>query len=120
LEVLLLTVIASLAGTGCGDELTASGAGELDVVISTSGSAIDADGYRLVVRRAEGAIPLTDQAVGVEATVVLPNVEPGVVVVELRELAEGCVVQGEHPRPVEVRAQVGTQLDLVVVCGGGA
>ena len=63
---------------------------------------------------------VTEQAVGPQATVILQEVQPGVVNVELRGLAAGCMVQGEHPRGVQVRAQVGTRVDLAVMCGSGA
>jgi hypothetical protein len=119
-KAMLWAFIPSLVLTACDGPSTASGNGELDIVIATEGSPLDPDGYTLVVRRAEGALPVTEQAVGVEATVVLSDVEPGIVIIELRGLAAGCVVQGEHPRALEVRGQVGNHIDLTVVCGSGA
>jgi hypothetical protein len=117
---MLWVAVLALVLTACGGLSTASSAGELDIVIATQGTPLDPDGYTLVVRRAEGALPVTEQAVGVEATVIVADVEPGTLTVELRGLAAGCAVQGEHPRGSEVRAQVGTRVDLVVVCGSGA
>ena len=80
---MLVAILPTLAVTACGGPSTVSGNGELDIVIGTEGSPLDRDGYTVVVRRAEGALPVIEQAVGVEATVVLSEVEPGIVTIEL-------------------------------------
>jgi hypothetical protein len=79
-------------------EVTCSAPGSLLVQATTSGSAIDADGYRVVVdgEAADG------QAVGPNGSVTFSDLRAGEHSVTLEGVAPNCSVDGANPRTVLV------------------
>jgi hypothetical protein len=72
--------------------------GSVEVTTTTTGASPDVDGYTV---KLDGG---TDEPVGVNATLSLPNVAPGTHSVELGGLAANCTIEGENPLHVTVAA----------------
>ena len=98
-----------LAACG-GSELTSPAAGAISVRISTSGDAVDPDGYRLTLdgRPAE--------SVGVNATRELTDLPPGEHDLTLDGVALNCAIQGDNPRRVSVPAAGTAEIAFQVFC----
>ncbi len=72
--------------------------GTLEVITSTTGSDLDADGYTVAVTGQ------TSQAIGVNDTVSYPALTAGDYQVTLQGVAANCTVTGDNPRSVNVPA----------------
>ena len=84
--------------------------GSVQVTTVTTGSDLDPDGYSVLVNGGLG------RAIGVNATVTIPGVEPGDRSVELLNLASNCSVDGANPRTVTVAAAATVQTTFLVEC----
>jgi TolB protein len=100
-----------LAAACSGSDLTSPAAGSITVHVSTSGDAVDPDGYRLTLdgRPAE--------AVGVNATRELTDLPPGEHDLALDGVAPNCAIQGDNPRRVSVPAAGTAETVFEVSCG---
>ena len=79
--------------------------------ISTTGVDIDPDGYLLII---EG---LSDQTVRVAAnSVTTYSGAPGQASLELADVAENCVVEGDNPRVIVVAAGEGVETTFHIMC----
>jgi hypothetical protein len=97
---------------GCG------GGGGTDVVLpalsittSTAGVELDPDGYSVTVDAAQ------NQAIGVNATVVVEQLADGQHTLALNGLAPNCAASGENPRNVTVHSGATASVDFAVTCG---
>jgi hypothetical protein len=86
--------------------------GTLDLVVSTTGEPIDGDGYMLVV--GEGGTRL----IRTTASEAFAGMPPGEHLVMLKDLAQGCELEGGNPQPVVVVGGQTTTVHLTVRCGG--
>ncbi len=87
--------------------------GELRVVVATSGSRVDANGYIV-------AIDTLRRSVAADDSVVFTNVKLGIQTAELLDVAEACIIPEGNPRKVVVRLSVVAELQFDVVCVEGA
>jgi hypothetical protein len=85
--------------------------GDLRVVVVTSGSRIDDNGYVAVVDTLR-------RAVGVNDTVVFTGVKVGIQTAQLLDLAESCRVTEGNARKAVVRLSTIAELQFDVACGG--
>ena len=84
--------------------------GGLIVTTATSGSDPDPDGYTISIDGAEGG------SLGVNATVVLSNLPPGVHAVGLTGLVANCQIQGDNIRSVTVTAGADASVAYAISC----
>lgn len=84
--------------------------GDLRVVVATSGSRGDTDGYVV-------AVDTLRRLVSVDGSAVFTNVMPGIQTATLLDVAEGCIVPEGNPRKVVVRLSSISELRFDVVCG---
>ncbi len=98
LAVLLLLPLRLLGQTG-----------DLRVVVATSGSKLDTDGYVV-------ALDTLRQSVGVNGSVVFLRLKPGIYTAILLDVAENCIVPEGSPRKVVVRRVGSAELRFDVVC----
>lgn len=84
----------------------------LTVTTATSGTAQDPDGYDLVI---DQGTP-TDIAINDTKQFVL---QPGNHTVQLTDVAETCVVNGNNPRTVNLPTDADAQTDFTINCSGG-
>ncbi len=96
--------------SGCTDDPTAPRTGALRVTTSTTGDTLDWNGYALIVG---AAVP---RAIGIDATVLITNLLPGDVTVELGDVAVNCSVSGDNPREVGIVAGVETETRFEIDC----
>ncbi|HJR15718.1 MAG TPA: hypothetical protein VJ808_02610, partial [Gemmatimonadales bacterium] len=84
--------------------------GSVMVATTTSGVAIDADGYAL-------SLDGTDRGpIGVSATSSVADVVPGSHTIGLTGIAANCQISGENPRAVEVAAGETAQVAFALTC----
>jgi dipeptidyl aminopeptidase/acylaminoacyl peptidase len=93
----------------CGDESTEPTDGFIDVIVTTTGSALDPDGYTVLVDGAGQELDATDE-------LTVSGVAPGAHTVELRGLADNCTLDGANPRNVTVDSGAPTEVDFDVSC----
>lgn len=84
--------------------------GDLRVIVATSGSRIDDDGYVV-------AVDTLRRAVGVDDSVVFANLMLGIQTAELLDVSEACILPEGNPRKVVVRLSAVAELRFDVVCG---
>jgi hypothetical protein len=84
--------------------------GGLQVNITTTGSSLDTDGYRLALRY-RGPVPI-----GVNAALTVAPVAAGEQPVGLVSVADNCVVQGQNPQTVDVTLAQTATVAFTVVC----
>ncbi len=84
--------------------------GAVTVTTITTGFLPDPDGYTLQVDRAP-ALPI-----GINATVVLPQLAPGPHALQLNGVAPNCTVADSNPRTVEVLAGAPLAVEFAVAC----
>jgi hypothetical protein len=102
--------LAAVAG-GCGDTMiSVSSDGRIDIVVTTSGSDLDTDGFSVTV---DGG---TAQFVAPGGTVTLTGLSQGGHSVLLGGLAENCRVDGSNPRTVAVGPDGRAQVTFDVRC----
>lgn len=88
--------------------------GGFRIVVSTTGSETDDDGYQLSVAGA----PLRAIAVNAEET--YQGLDPGLHLVTLKDVADFCEVQGGNPQPYTVVVGKTVRVAINVVCGAPA
>jgi hypothetical protein len=81
------------------------------IFVSTTGDAPDPDGYRLAV----AGVPIRSIPIQAEETFV--GLTPGGHLISLKDMAEGCVLQGGNPQLVEVRPGRMVEVRFDVLCG---
>jgi hypothetical protein len=84
--------------------------GAVTVVTVTSGTFQDPDGYTLQVDGGAGP------AIGVNATLMLPELPTGQHVLLLGGIAPGCTVAGDNPRTIDVAAGTPLSVEFAVTC----
>lgn len=85
--------------------------GGVTVVVSTSGTSPDPDGYQLSVAGAE------TRPIPIVARETFTGLTPEVHLITLKGLAEGCSLTGGNPRPTAVLAGKTIEVRLDVFCG---
>ncbi len=85
--------------------------GGFTVQVATAGEPADPDGYMLAV--AGGGI----RSIGISATETFTGLTPGTHLVTLKDVAEGCVLNGGNPQPFSVVAGKTLLIRLLVTCG---
>lgn len=112
LRVRLLGAAAFLGTVSCGgDDITAPTTGSLEIRTATTGPEPDPDGYVLSID--EGA----EIGIGVNATHLREDLEPGNHRVRLGGISANCSVAEENPRPVSVEAGANVSVNFTVTCG---
>jgi len=82
-----------------GPVFTVLGEGTIEVLVFTSGDALDDDGYELLLDNG-----VESRLVAVNDTIFFNNVTPGARELELTGVASNCMVSGSNPRMVDVTA----------------
>ena len=108
---MVLLMLAGVTGA-CGDGPTDPGVGTLQIAVATAGADPDLDGYSLTV---DGKV---QPPVGLNETVVVPDVTIGDHDVRLAGVAENCVVEGTTLRSVTVAGGDTTLVAYAVTCRG--
>jgi hypothetical protein len=88
--------------------------GGFHIVVSSTGSEIDDDGYQLSVAGA----PLRAIAINAEET--YEGLDPGLHLVTLKDVADFCQVQGGNPQPYTVVVGKTVRVAIHVGCGAPA
>jgi hypothetical protein len=86
--------------------------GGFNVFVITTGTALDEDGYGLSVAGAD------TRHIGINAMETFTGLAPGVHLVTLKDLAQGCSLVGGNPQPFTVVKDKIVRVGLQVVCGG--
>jgi hypothetical protein len=86
--------------------------GGFRIVVSTTGTPTDEDGYQLSVAGA----PL--RVIGIEAEETYEGLDPGLHLVTLKDVADFCQVQGGNPQPYTVVPGKAVRVGIQVRCGG--
>ena len=86
--------------------------GGFRVIVSTTGTLTDEDGYQLSV----AGSPLRN--IPVNAAETYEGLEPGVHLVTLKDVADFCDVRGGNPQPYTVVPGKSVQVSIHVECGG--
>ena len=107
-DLVLAVMVAGLAG--CGDDPTGLQLGTVEVVVTTSGPAIDPDGFVLDL---DDGIQIED--IDASSSVTL-EVEAGDHTVELRDIAWNCMVDGDNPVSVTVTVEETSTASFAVTC----
>ncbi len=107
---ILFTLTTWLALSGCSDSTGPTTTGSIEVTTVTTGSPLDPDGYVLTVDGGE------EQAIGVNETVTLAEVEEGDHELELTGLTPGCTVNSPNPLVVTVVTGETVPASFVVAC----
>ena len=107
--VTLLLPAAAL--TGCSDATGVGDTGSMEVTTATTGASLDPDGYVVTV---DG---VADQAIGINETVALSDLEPGDHQLELTGLTPNCAVSGANPQTVTVVAGGSVSVIFEIECG---
>jgi Tol biopolymer transport system component len=96
---------------GCGDGPSGPSRGDLRVVVSTTGTSPDADGYLLSLDQGTG------QRVAASETRDFAALTAGTHQLAVSDIAPNCTLAGNNPRPVTIVAGQTTQLTLQISCG---
>jgi hypothetical protein len=86
--------------------------GGFRVVVTTTGTLTDEDGYQLSVAGA----PL--RTIPVNAEEIYQGLAPGMHLITLKDVADFCTVQGGNPQPYTVVPGKTVRVSIRVVCGG--
>jgi hypothetical protein len=86
--------------------------GGFHIVVSTTGTETDDDGYQLSVP----GTPFRRIAVNAEET--YQGLDPDLYLVTLKDVADFCKVQGGNPQPYTVVAGKTVRISIQVTCGG--
>ena len=84
--------------------------GAIGLTTVTTGAPADPDGYEVSVDGGVG------QAIGIDATLLIPDQAVGDHLVELGGVADNCMAQGDNPRLVSVAEDQTTQIEFEVIC----
>src|SRR5436853_237296 len=107
----LAVPVAALLAAGCGDTfLSTSSDGQITVVVSSSGTGADQDGFSITVDGGSTEFLVS----GGPAT--LTGLAPGSHTVLLTGLASNCVAEGANPRKVAVQAAGTAAVTFTVHC----
>jgi hypothetical protein len=85
--------------------------GGFTILVGTAGEPADPDGYVLAV--AGAAL----RSIGTSATETFGDLVPGVHLVTLKDVAQGCALAGGNPQPFTVVVGKTVQIRLTVNCG---
>jgi hypothetical protein len=99
-----------LALLACGDNSGVPETGSLVVHITTTGDDLDPDGY--VVR----VDSLEPHPVGVNETLIVPEVARGDHTVEVGDLASNCNADGENPKVVSLQTPGASEIAFQIAC----
>jgi hypothetical protein len=113
---LLLSIAAiSILGSCGSDDLVSPTEGTIQVTTNTSGTDLDTDGYTVSV---DGDTP---QAIGIDDTLIIPEVEPGDHTVVLAGVASNCTVGfGNNQRIATVPVGDTVKVAFAVTCESSA
>jgi hypothetical protein len=106
----LLPLLFLAVAAACESAFSISSDGIIHVLVTTSGSGSDADGFTLTV---DGGDPRFISSGG---SVALEGLAEGTHTVLLSGIAANCSVQGDNPRSVLVGADGGATLGFSVAC----
>lgn len=95
---------------GCGGGPTEPETGRLEVSTATTGSAVDSDGYTVVLNRVHF------RPIGVRDTIAVAELSVGEYDVELTGLANNCGVVGENPATTSLARGQTTRIDFTIAC----
>jgi hypothetical protein len=110
----LLAVAVLPAADGCGSATDLQEAGGIAVVASTSGPEPDRNGYRVQLDGAEA------RSLGAEDSTVFEQVTPGSHALELRDVADNCLVRAGPSRSLSVTAGLVDRVAYQVTCTASA
>lgn len=103
--------LALFAVAACSDSSpTGPSSGTLQVTTSTTGQLIDLSGYLISIDGIAGP------TVGVNSTVIIPDLAPGAYQVALGNVATNCTVAGSNPRTVLVSGGAAATVGFLVDC----
>lgn len=105
-----LSALAAAMLAACGGDLLEPTSATLQLRTITTGAPIDPDGYSARVDGGQGT------ALGVNATLSVPDLTPGEHEVELSGVAPNCLVAEPNPRRVTMSAGVVTPARFDVLC----
>lgn len=106
---LLPWVVWGLLGCG-GDDNTGPGEGALEIIASTTGAALDPDGYFLMV---DNGAP---RSLEPTSAITVAALSPGPHTVQLAGITASCVLDGENPRTVEIAAGETASVRFDITC----
>jgi dipeptidyl aminopeptidase/acylaminoacyl peptidase len=107
----LVLAASAIVALGCGDdEIVIPGDGDIFVTTATTGVDVDTDGYW--VRLNGGA----DLGMGVNDTLIFPDVEEGTHSVTLSGMAPNCAAVGSNPQQVTVTSGAVERVSFDVNC----
>jgi hypothetical protein len=110
----VLTSVLGAFVAGCGGESgggpTGPTEGNLEIIASTTGSALDPDGYALWV---DAGAPQPLPANGADT---VASLSPGSHTVSVAGVAPNCLLDGDNPRNVDIAAASITSLHLDIAC----
>lgn len=108
----LMTVGLVLCLTACDDDdPVAPSTGSVEVTVTTGGDGTDPDGY--TVNLDAGTVT---EAIEVDGTVTMEDVDAGSHTVELTDLASNCSVDGDNPQSITVDADATESVTFSVTC----
>jgi hypothetical protein len=108
--LILLPLLCLAAAAGCESAFSISSDGIIHVLVTTSGSGSDSDGFTLTVDGGDARFISSGRSIA------LHGLAQGTHTVLLSGVAANCVVQGENPRSVVVGADGGASLSFTVTC----
>jgi hypothetical protein len=88
--------------------------GGFTIIVSTTGTPVDPDGYLLSVA---GTM---ERAIEVDGRETYTGLTPGVHLIALKDVATGCALEGGNPQPFTVVVGKTVEVRLTVLCGGGS
>jgi hypothetical protein len=106
----LLPLLCLAVAAGCESAFSISSDGIIHVLVTSSGSGVDADGFTLTV---DGGDP---RFVSSGGSVTLDGLAQGTHTVLLSGIAANCAVQGDNPRSVLMGPDGGATLSFAVAC----
>jgi len=110
----LLPLFCLAFAAGCESAFSISSDGIIHVLVTTSGSGSDSDGFILTVDGGDARF------VSSGGRVALDGLAQGTHMVLLSGIAANCVVQGDNPRSVVVGPDGGVPVSFIVSCGSDA
>jgi hypothetical protein len=108
---ILLFLLCLAAAGACESAFSVSSDGIIHVLVTTSGSGSDSDGFTLTIDGGETRV------LSGSGSVALEGLAQGTHTVLLSGVAANCTVQGDNPRSVEVGVDGGASVSFTVTCG---
>ncbi len=105
-----LLALAAMGVACSGENLAGPGTGTLQIISSTTGAELDADGYTVQV---DGGAA---QPLGPNATLEIPDVAAGAHSVLLAGASANCTIGGDNPRPISITGGQAASLTFAVAC----